>query len=256
MRMLRFCLSFAAAISISTISSNAHELAPTIYDDGRSCPGDCDAHVVLNPTNNGTSHAHKPGTQSSPQRCANGRDCRICFGHTADSCMIVLYRGGGPPAGKLDFTPAFYKQFCGTVGIPSRLSEQCNALDRAVSLQGYDERLNCVIDSSTPQCASVIGDAQTEYDADLEAYNECVRLGEASFNTAQPDVTTRRIYDCAYSQLKTGGPNRNGLRWHQLLPAACRPGTFVGRDGLDCCGGEPRVEAALHPECSPYYQEP
>jgi hypothetical protein len=150
---------------ISSVVS-AHELELTIYDDGRSCPGNCDAHAVLNAAQNGTLHAYLPGTRSNPKKCRKGEMCKICFGHSSNTCMAVLYRGSGPPSGKVDFTPAFYRQHCGVPDIPKALVDQCAALDRAVSKRKYHTKLNCVSGDTSARCVSAVAKAQSEYDAD------------------------------------------------------------------------------------------
>ncbi len=52
----------------------------TIYDDGLSCPNQCDAHVVFHPSLNGTKFAQHPdSTLAKPRGCLRDSDCRNCF---------------------------------------------------------------------------------------------------------------------------------------------------------------------------------
>jgi hypothetical protein len=247
-------------ILIYTINglAHAHEIDLTIYDDGRSCPGNCDAHVVLNAAENGTAHAFKPGSSPTvPERCKSGELCRICFSHDAASCMTTMYRGGGPPAGKFDFTPAFYDRHCTSEeSIPFALRKQCNALEAQVRLRGYDTRINCIADPARLECADRMSEALAMQEADVKEYELCRELGQDTYNRRQGDDSTRRMHSCAYSKLSLGGPNSAGLRWKVLLPGACRRGTFVGRDGLDCCSSNLRFAAGIHPECTPYFPRP
>lgn len=252
-RLLAALLAFAALV----VPAAAHEIALTIYDDGQSCPGDCDAHVVLNKAENGTEHAHGlDSTAAAPERCRVGEPCRICFGHTENSCMTAIYRGAGPPRGKFDFTPAFYAAECGAEGIPAALAAQCAALDRRVHQLGYDDRISCFDAADDPQCAGRIAAARAARQADLPDWEDCRRVGEPAFNAAQPGDARRRSNACAYSKLKLGGPNSAGTRWRVLLPAACRSGTYVGRDGLDCCSADRRFAASVHPECAGFFPKP
>ena len=50
-------LSLWLALSASAF---AGDMRLTIYDDGISCPGNCDSHVVMNTADNGTRHAYRP----------------------------------------------------------------------------------------------------------------------------------------------------------------------------------------------------
>jgi hypothetical protein len=65
------------------------------------------------------------------------------------------------------------------------------------------------------------------------------------------DPRERRANACNYSDLRLGGSGDR--RWRLLLPAACRPDTFVGRDGLDCCSENVRFAASVHPECTTFF---
>lgn len=234
--------------------SNPQRMRLTIYDDGLSCPGGCDAHIVANPADNGTKFVLDPASsRSAPRRCISGRPCRICFGDDDQSCMTALYRGGGPSRGTIDATPAFYAHNCGQAGIPTALATQCAALDRAVVRSGYDRRVNCLDGSTDPRCTAIMATASAAAAADAPRLASCRSLGEARYNARQSNPRLRRSNDCLYSAMSLGGPNSRGSRWKVLLPGACRPGTFVGRDGLDCCSADLRFAASVNPECSGFF---
>lgn len=226
----------------------------TIYDDGRSCPGGCDAHVVMDPANNGTPNAYLPTSPAGAfRRCVVGQECKICFDADPQSCMTVMYRGNGPHRDRFDFTPAFYEQNCSRPGIPRALAAQCASLRaQARRLEG---RLNCFQTPEHPRCAGVMAQARQRQAQDKPIYEACLSQTEARFNRGRP-VAERRSNDCAYEQRGTGGPNSRGRRWRRLLPGACREGTFVGRDGLDCCSGSLFHDGPLDVECRNFYPLP
>jgi hypothetical protein len=235
----------------------ALDMKLTIYDDGKSCPGDCDAHVVINSNDNGTRFAFLPGSsRGTPQKCKAGEACTICFGEPVNTCMDALYRGGGPPAGKFDFTPAFYDENCGRDDIPKALKDQCAALDAAVVNGGYNSRINCFDNPGHAKCTAAMAAAAAAQQADEPKRELCLSLGESSYNSQQSNAKDRRSNGCNYSQQRLGGPNSNGVRWRMLLPGACRAGTFVGRDGLDCCSSNLRFAASIHPECTGFFPKP
>lgn len=253
--MLRTAM-LAVLVAFVTAPAAARDMKLTIYDDGISCPGGCDSHVVMNGTDNGTRFAFSPdSTRQNPDKCVNGSECRICFGEADDSCMTAVYRGGGPPAGTFDFTPAFYDEHCDTPGIPQALTTQCRALAGAIASLDYDVRINCFVEDEHAKCVSVLAAAKEAQAADGPKRERCLELGEAVYN-AQVGANERRSNACNYSDLRLGGPNSAGVKWRILLPGACRPGTFVGRDGLDCCSGSARFVASVHPECSTFYPRP
>lgn len=135
----------------------ARTMRVTMYADGVSCPGGCDAHVVFRGSVNGTANAHAPDSTARPyQRCKSGQECR--------------------------------------------------------------------------------------------------RLRDDVFNRDRPPAQ-QRTHGCAYEMVGTGR-NSQGRTWKRLLPAACRDGTFVGRDGLDCCSGNPFADGALGVECRHFYLDP
>lgn len=253
---MRALLAIPFFLLLLTAQSDAPVMRLTIYDDGKSCPGDCDAHVVTHPSDNGTRFVSDPATlRSAPRACTAGRDCRICFGESDSTCMTALYRGGGPGRRTIDATPAFYARHCGGVDIPSALAAYCRRMDRAITDGGYAGRINCLAEPANPGCVSVIARARAAQEADEPLYAECRQVGESAYNRRQSSDRTRRSNGCAYSRLSLGGPNSNGTRWKLLMPGACRAGTYVGRDGLDCCSADVRFAASNHRECSMYFPQ-
>lgn len=248
-------LVIAALESCSLVTTAAaRDFQLTIYDDGISCPGNCDAHVVLHPTDNGTRYAFRPNSsRSAPQKCVASQECKICFGEADASCMVALYRGGGPPAGTFDFTPAFYREQCSRSDIPQALKSQCSALQQSAQELEYSKRVNCFRDASDPLCTTQMANAAAAQAADAPKRAQCIAMGQAAFNAAQSDPGARRALDCNYSEQSLGGPNARGTRWRLLLPGACRAGTYVGRDGLDCCSDDVWFAAANHRECSVFF---
>lgn len=236
------------ALSLSALPSGAGEARLTLYDDGRACPASCDAHVVFHPTLNGSAHAHKPGSTKQP--CVSGQACEICFDHHRDQCVQVTYRGAGPPEHTFDFTPAYFLRACAGEDGPEPLREMCVELDKAAAR--LRSRRNCIAGDQAAACKQRMAIAQRNKQADSVEYEKCLRVGETQYNAGKPR-SQQRINDCGYMALKLGGPNSKGLRWHKLLPGACRQGTFVGRDGLDCCSGIPMADGYLGIECSIYY---
>jgi hypothetical protein len=248
-------LPLTAALILAVCNpATARDMTPTIYDDGMSCPAGCDAHVVINNADNGTRNAFSvDSSQSNPRKCRNGEPCNICFSNAADSCMRAVYRGAGPPAGKFDFTPAFYDQNCSRPDIPQSLKRQCEALDRAARNLGYQSATNCFASATAPACTEIVAEAARQQVADRPERDKCLMLGESAYNQQQPDPKKRRSNACNYTQQRLGGPNAKGVTWRKLMPAACRDGTFVGRDGLDCCSTNTRFAASVHPECKRYF---
>lgn len=99
---------FAFLVALIASMPAYSEVRLTIYDDGLSCPGNCDAHVVFHSTLNGTQYAHNPASKSVPfEKCVTGQLCNICFASDLKQCMKVMYRGGGPTKMTFDFTPNF-----------------------------------------------------------------------------------------------------------------------------------------------------
>lgn len=228
----------------------AANMEPTVYDDGRSCPNDCDAHVVFHPNHNGTRNAFDPSsTRAAPRRCVAGRPCTICFSEAESSCMTATYRGAGPPPRRFDFTPAFYEENCPRSGLPTPLAAQCRAAQRA--LPALEARANCVATPEHEKCRVMMREAARRKAADDLMYEECLAEGEARFNRDKPRRLQRSLA-CAYEKFGTGR-NSSGVTWRKLLDGACRPGTYAGRDGLDCCTGSLYEAALLGRECSLFF---
>lgn len=237
-----------------TTSFFAADIKLTIYDDGLSCPGNCDAHVVFHKSMNGTKHAHSPNSPAGRfDACEPNTICRICFDEGGQECMNVMYRGGGPPPNTFDLTSAFYQQNCSESSIPRTLRAKCNALKAAA--RQLDGRVNCIQNPEHRNCTQIIQSAKQRQTADRPVYEKCKRDGEADFNRNRP-ISQQRSEGCAYEERGTGGPNSRGVRWRRLLPGACRDNTFVGRDGLDCCSGVPLTDGAFGRECKGFYPPP
>lgn len=253
--MVLLAAVLVALSSQTVLAQPAETMRATLYDDGLACPGNCDAHVVFAPRHNGTRNAFRPplGNRGDPEECVSGESCMICFGEADSSCLVVLYRGNGPGERTFDFTPAFFSETCGQAGLPEQLAATCRELDARVERLGYDERINCFESESDPACGSILQESARLKTADAVEREACLNEGQVAYNARQSDPVKQRSLGCNYEKSGTGGPNSNGLTWRRLLPGACREGTFVGRDGLDCCSNDRIAAAALHPECSIYF---
>ena len=235
-------------------AESAINMRATMYSDGTSCPGDCDAHVVLHPKINGTRNAFRGGLSDrvSPTKCQNGEQCNVCFGEAESTCLTVLYRGNGPHSDALDFTPAFFEQNCAKPSLPTTLARICRSLSAKVE-KLRREHVNCIANNEHPQCTSIMAKATRRKEADTPFFEECKALGESAFNQkyrAYPVL--QRRHACAYSDTIRRS-NSAGKSWVVLLPAACRAGTHVGRDGLDCCSSSVYAAAGLHDECRAFF---
>lgn len=249
--MLRV-LAVAIALFVTTNFAHARDMMLTIYDDGMSCPGDCDAHVVFRDEENGTRYAHSPEiNRDTPGKCAKNHNCVVCFGETDDSCMTAMYRGSGPKRGRFDFTPAFYRDNCKRDKIPTALGSECASIDRAIVKYGYDTRTNCFVTPANAKCTAILAASKAAQDADVPKRLLCLKMGEKAFNKAQASFKERRANDCNYSDASLGG--KPGNRWHILLPGACRPNTYVDPQGLDCCSEDIRFAAANQLECESFF---
>jgi len=247
----RFITFFMACLvlNLSLIANAAPKL--TIYDDGLSCPSNCDAHVVMHADLNGTVFAHLPSsTSSTPISCEVDSPCRICFDNEGNECLVTVYRGAGPGRNTFDFTPAFFDEWCKKNSLPKALKEKCDELQQMS--KKLDGRVNCIRDPDHELCIDLVRRATETKQRDALLYQICVKLGQSAFNGTR-DTSEKRTHACTYEYVSTGGPNSRGLRWKRLKPAACRKGTFVGRDGLDCCSGKPFVDATLGIECKLFY---
>lgn len=228
----------------------ADSFIATIYGARRSCPGNCDAHVVFHEAHNGTKYASLPASpRTAPAACKVGRICRICFDDSDASCLTVMYRGEGPAKGRFDFTAAFYESACTKPGLPAPLTRKCRSFE-----QQYEEltanAVYCLKDRVHPGCRTVIAEAEAAKKADQSLWAECRKLGEARFNRKHP--SQQRTHGCAYEKVGTGGPNSKNETWKRLMPAACKPGAYVGRDGLDCCDASKISLGGLGQECTNY----
>jgi hypothetical protein len=248
--MLPVALWSIAAAS-RTYAPQALEMRPTVYDDGKSCPNNCDAHVVFADSHNGTRNAYDPASsRNAPRKCTVGQKCMICFSEQASSCLAVTYRGSGPPKNRFDFTPAFFEENCEHAGLPVPLARMCS--EAKPEVERLRTRVNCFQTPEHPQCKALMKKVMERKAADEVLYAECKSLGQAAFNTKYKNQPAKqRINDCQYEKLKRGGLPQN--RWHLLLDGACRAGTYVGRDGLDCCSGNLYQAALLGRECRLFF---
>jgi hypothetical protein len=247
--LIRFLLTmlFLAAV---VPASQAEVKKITIYADGVSCPANCDAHVVFNESMNGTEFAHKPGTKYSD--CVEDEECRICFESGEKQCLMVMYRGGGPKPNTFDFTPAFYQKACASTPAQPLLAKECVSLKE--SAKALDGRINCLATPENPKCTAIIAAAKAARELDIPNYKKCLQMTEDAYNKVV-QVAEQRDNDCTYEKNGTG-KNSKGLTWRKLLPAACREGTYVGRDGLDCCSGNTFADGPLGRECRGFYPVP
>ncbi len=200
------------------------ELHATCYDDGDSCPGGCDAHVVANNATNGTARYHAPGsTPGNWQDCRRGQDCEVCFGDDPADCITVTHRGTGPDAGRADFTAAFWAELCALDNLPDTLDDECDRIE-----DGSDDlrAVSCLEDPDAEGCEGV---APT--DAEIAATRQAVADCLAERNNS---------WRCYYQ-----GPNGT------LSPGACENGA-VNSSGWDCCSGD-RFHDACVTGCSRYY---
>lgn len=140
---------------------SAETMQVTIYDDGLACPGNCDAHVVFAPRHNGTRNAFQPPLErrSAPEDCTVHLTCMICLDETDESCFPAVYRGGGPPAGTFDFTPAFFAAYCNLSDLQARLAATCRELHAAAMRLGYDRQTNCFNAPSDGDCVAILAEA-------------------------------------------------------------------------------------------------
>jgi hypothetical protein len=169
--------------------------------------------------------------------------------------MTALYRGAGPARGRFDMTPALFQSRCADERLPPSFAAECRRLEAAASRLGYDRRVNCVARPSEPRCTLLLGPKREAARKDAAEREKCLALGEASYNRQQTDASLHRALGCNY-YLNQKGRNSAGESWMKLAPGACRPQTFVGRDGLDCCSASVYAAAALHPECRAFFLDP
>lgn len=237
--------------------ADALVMKPTIYDDGLACPGGCDAHVVFSSSHNGSLNAFLPPleTRGAPQACKRGEPCMICFGPSNASCILATYRGSGPPKGKFDLTPKFLEATCAKDEIPDVLATYCSSLERKAERSGYNERISCVREPAHAACGVLISEAKLSQELDVVERTLCLEMGESAYNASQTDPANERHHGCDYYKNRREA-NSSGTTWRRLAPGSCRPGTYVGRDGLDCCDGSVYAASSLHPECKMYFAAP
>ena len=248
---IRYAAFIALSCCAMAFNASAETVHLTVYDDGRSCPGDCDAHVVFHSSMNGTEFAHAPTTSAQAYgKCVVGQVCRICIESGKKQCLETKYRGSGPPPMTFDLTPKFYQSACSQSPRPSSLAAKCKEIGLAAAT--LEKRRNCILESGHPLCSDLMRLAVATRAKDLPAYELCMAEGEKEYNKPRP-LSERRSLGCAYEAKGTGGPNSKGSTWRKLLPASCRQGTFVGRDGLDCCSGNTWADGPLGTECRIYY---
>ena len=227
----------------------------TCYDDGESCPGGCDAHTVFrsehNSVTNKLRNAYRPGTRLNPQACKLGQDCEVCFTSNPDDCVITKYRGSGPPSGRFDVTPNFLHEFCfyqDTLDLRSDVSpgllSECKRI--ASGARRLASKINCIETPDHPSCAALMDKAVADWERDRPEFEKCKRMGESEYNKTVPEER-QRVYDCAY----TKKVNSKGFR--QLLPGACRKGTFVSPGGYDCCSAD-EVVSTCSGDCNGFFK--
>lgn len=161
----------------------------------------------------------------------------------------------GPHKGRFDFTPAFYESTCSAQSLPDVLAEQCRSFERQYNDLTRDA-VYCLSDPTYSGCDELLAAAESSKVSDQPFGDECREIGEAAFNrkyAAEP--AKQRSLSCAYEKVGTGGPNSSGQTWKRLLPAACQPGAYVGRDGLDCCDSNKMSLGGLGRECTNYTVE-
>ncbi len=200
------------------------ELHATCYDDGDSCPGGCDEHVVANSATNGTARYHAPGSTPGDWRdCRNGQDCEVCFGDDPADCITVTHRGSGPDAGRADFTASFWEDLCAVEDLPDELDGQCDRIEQS------SENLRAVSCLEDPDAAGCEGVAPTaeEIAAARQAVRDCLERENGNWR-------------CHYR-----GPNGT------MSPGSCENGA-VNSSGWDCCTGD-RFHDACVTGCSAYY---
>ncbi len=252
--LMLFAVLSAIVLLLAPPSDAAQEFVPTCYDDGFSCPGGCDAHVVFDPGHNGTLYAYSPkSTRENPAPCENGKQCTVCFSEEDTDCITAIYRGAGPPPQRFDFTPAFYEEICSAETLPGPLRTKCREMDEQIKT--LNTKLNCILNPVHPKCKKIMDEAKARKQADEKLYRECMTLGEKKFNEKYRDrPALQRTFDCGYEKNGTGR-NSRGLTWRRLLPAACREGSYVGKNGFDCCSADPFSAACFPEECGMYFQE-
>ena len=255
-RCLSFCLRVAALLlailsGFPASAATGQKMELTVYEDGKSCPKGCNDHVVFNKKHNGTANAFLASHPIPPyKRCNTEQPCRICFETEARHCMDVEYGGEGPNENKFDVTPAFMKKHCGEKNLPPEVASICRTTYKKE--QRYLASINCIKHPQHEKCRAVMEEADKKQRDDLLIYKKCIKMGEDKFNK-QVNAEEQRSNDCAYT--KNVRNPRTGYE-RILLPGACHAGTYVGRDGLDCCSGIPANDSKFDIECDKFYPKP
>lgn len=232
-------------------TGQAETIRLTLYSDGLSCPSNCDAHVVFSNELNGTQYAHQPGTQYN--KCVRDEQCRICIQSGERQCIQTIYRGVGPGKMTFDFTPAFYQDAC--AGNPAQPAMATKCIELKNAAKRLEGRVNCITTPNEAPCIDIIARAKAAHELDLPKLQQCRAMGQDIYNRGNPPTEKRRN-NCTYEYKGTGGPNSRGTTWRKLLPAACRAGTYRGRDGLDCCAGDTIEDGPMGLECIGFYPKP
>ncbi|HEU5219830.1 MAG TPA: hypothetical protein VFU23_14315, partial [Gemmatimonadales bacterium] len=212
-----------------------------------------DAHVVVHPRHNGTSLVRKPGSPATaPVPCVEGEACTVCFTRAPGDCVETTYRGAGPPRGRADLTPAFYRNACGVDSIPRSLRALCGQATRDVADLGA--RRNCFAEETAAECTTVMARARARKAKDDSLYAACKARGQTKFNREHGDKPAmQRALNCAYEKNGTGANRAGTVTWRKLLDGGCRPGTYAGRDGLDCCSDDLWAAALFAGECARFF---
>lgn len=251
-------------IAGAAYADDAVTLSLTTYDDGFSCPGNCDAHVVFRKQYNGTRNAFLPADGADPLAnranaaqfpCVKGRECVVCFTEQSESCIVAMYRGTGPVVGRVDATPAFMKEWCEKAAVPEAIATECRRLKQDAATLAA--RINCIAEPTHAKCKSKMEAAVAARAADAPEFEKCLAMGVEKYNAQQSDANLHRSVnaDCPYyeNQRQT---NSQGKSWQKLSPGACREGLFVGPNGTDCCSGDPMQAAVDFLECRSFYPKP
>lgn len=259
----RVILSLFLYLSLSSIGhtkEKIYDMFGTTYDDGRSCPANCDAHVVFKKTHLNTPNAFLPASSGNPysprfsasrEKCVYGCQCAICFGKDESSCMLATYRGSGPKVGRFDFTPAFLRAHCSEIDIPEQFETLCNSHSKNV--KSLEKRINCIANPTHPNCAALIAKHTKLKDEDLPRYEKCKTFpNDKAYNKTQPDKSLHRTNSCAYF-LNVPACSVAKPCGKRLTPGACRKGYFAGPYGTDCCSADTYQAAIDIVECGSFY---
>ncbi len=204
----------------------ASELNPTCYDDGDCCPGGCDPHFVVHKDENGSARVHAPdSTAENWLPCKNGHACELCLGPNPSHCFVLIYRGGGPGPGRVDFTAAFWEMACAMKNVPEPVARQCGYIENAAKLLG---RISCLKTPAAAGCEELIPSA-ARIAKEREKVRRCLER-------------QRGDWRCYYQG-----------RGRTLSPGSCE-NAAINRDGWDCCTGDSFHDACVS-GCEKFYIE-